>query len=431
MAGYDLELYVKKAEAFGWEALMVDGHNLEEIQAAYKKALTIEEKPTMIVAKTVKGKGVSFLEDQKNWHGKSLDQTQFQEALQELGEIDKNLRGKVSSPEMVNLASSASETNQLEDKFDKYLVKPKDQQLATRHAYGNALAKLGAVDQEVVSLDAEVSNSTYAEVFRQIFPERFFEMYLAEQNMVSTAVGLAQTGKMPFVSSFAAFLTRAFDQIRMAQYSQTNIKFVGSHAGVSIGHDGPSQMGLEDLAMFRSIQDSVVLYPSDAVSTEKLVFALAEHDGLAYLRTTRMRTPIIYDKNDEFMIGGSQTLKFSSHDLVTLVGAGVTLHQALKAQEHLTQRGISVRVIDLYSIKPLDEETLQQAARETQAILTIEDHYPAGGLGEAVKSLLVNQPTPVYSLAVEIMPRSGSPRDLLKAAGLDAKSIVEKVESIL
>ncbi len=431
MYGYNLETYQKKAEAFGWEALLVDGHNLTEIQAAFKKALTIEERPTLILAKTVKGKGISFLEDQEDWHGKSLKQAQFLEAIKELGEIDKSLTGEIKRPDAYSPPEYKPQQQQLTEKFKKSLIHPQSNQLATRHAYGNALAKLGAENLEVVSLDAEVSNSTYAEVFKQIFPERFFEMYIAEQNMVSTAVGLAQTGKIPFVSSFAAFLTRTFDQIRMAQYSQANLKLVGSHAGVSIGHDGPSQMGLEDLAMFRSIKDSVVLYPSDAVSTEKLVFALAEHYGLAYLRTTRMKTPIIYHENDQFELGGSQSFGYSDHDLVTLVAAGVTLHQALKAQEYLAQRGISVRVIDLYSVKPLDETTLKKAAQETQAIVTIEDHYPAGGIGEAVKTFLVNQSTPVYSLAVDITPSSGSPQELLKAAGLDAASIVEKVESIL
>lgn len=432
MAGYQLDFYVKKAEAFGWQAVTVeDGHDLKQIKDAYQQALASKNQPTLIIAKTVKGQDISFLENKEGWHGKVLNNDQFQAALAELRPLDKKVRGSVSAPPTQNPATIKVKQTKAAAKIEKHSIKPQQGKLATRHAYGNALAKLGASNEKVVALDAEVSNSTYSQIFKQVFPDRFFEMFIAEQNMVSAGVGLAAAGKIPYLSSFAAFLSRAYDQIRMAQYSQANLKLVGSHAGVSIGYDGPSQMGLEDLAFFRTLRDAVILYPSDAVSTEKLVMVLAEYSGLAYLRTTRMRTPILYDEAEEFAIGGSKTLCASAYDLATIVAAGVTVHEALKAQQFLEKQGIKVRVIDLYSIKPLDEETLKKAAQETQAIITVEDHYPEGGLGEAVKSVLVNQPTPIHSLAVKEMPRSGSPEDLLRLMEIDAKAIVEKVKAIL
>jgi transketolase len=297
-------------------------------------------------------------------------------------------------------------------------------------AYGNALRRLYPQFPQMVSLDGEVSNSTMSELFQEEHAERFFEMYIAEQNMVSVALGLSRRGKIPFVSTFAAFLTRAFDQIRMAQYSGANIKFVGSHAGVSIGEDGPSQMGLEDIAMFRTILHGVVLHPCDAVSTEKLVEEAAQHVGIVYLRMMRQKTPIIHDRDTRFAIGGSHVLRRGPADAVTVVAAGATVHEALAAYDLLARKGIFIRVIDAYSIKPMDQRTLEQAARETGAVLTVEDHYAEGGLGEAVLSALAQVPVPVHSLAVRRKPRSGKPDELLDFEGLSATVIAARIEDI-
>jgi transketolase len=306
-----------------------------------------------------------------------------------------------------------------------------DTKMATRKAYGNALARLGPSNQNIVSIDGEVSNSTMAEIFAKACPDRFFEMYIAEQNMADVGLGLATRGKIPFVSSFAAFLTRAFDQIRMAQYSDPNLKFVGSHAGVSIGYDGPSQMGLEDLAMFRALGESVVLYPADAVSTERLVEEMAKHRGLMYMRTTREATPILYSPADEFPLGGCKVLRHSPQDRVTVVAAGVTLFEALAAYDALQKMGIAIRVIDCYCLKPIAAATLADAARATGAIITVEDHYPEGGLGEAVMSALATAPVPVHCLAVTKKPKSGSPEELLDYEGISRQAIAAKVKEVL
>jgi transketolase len=303
--------------------------------------------------------------------------------------------------------------------------------VATRKAYGTALARIAPAFPDLVSLDAEVSNSTMAEMFAKEAPERFFEMFIAEQNMVEVALGLSLRGKLPFVSTFAAFLARAFDQIRMTQYSRANLKFVGSHAGVSIGEDGPSQMGLEDLAMFRSILTSTVLHPCDAVSTEKLVEIAAAHQGILYLRTLRQSTPVIYDNEESFHIGGSKVIRQTAADQVSLIATGATVHEALNAHDQLQRSGVSVRVIDAYSIKPLDVDTLHAAADATRAIVTIEDHYPAGGLGEAVLHALADRPIPVTVLAVNETPMSGSGDELRDFAGISASAIVRAVERVI
>ena len=300
----------------------------------------------------------------------------------------------------------------------------------TRRAYGAALARLSGSFPRIVSLDGEVSNSTYAELFRERCPERFFEMYIAEQNMVGVALGLARMGAIPFVSTFAAFMTRAFDQIRMSRYSEGNIKFAGSHAGVSIGQDGPSQMGLEDIAMFRTILDSVVLYPADAVSTEKLVEAAAKHDGLVYIRTTREATPVIYRADEPFVIGGCRVLRKSASDSAAVIAAGITLHEALAAHELLRQEGIMIRVIDAYSIKPLDEQVLRDTAQDVPVIITVEDHYAQGGLGEAVMSALAGSAAQIHALAVTKKPMSGTPSELLDYEGISRQAIVEKVKDL-
>jgi transketolase len=343
---------------------------------------------------------------------------------EELGEFNPKIRGAVALPEDRNPEPQTPRA-----------VEPASyaigEELATRKAYGRALARLYPAYPDIVVLDAEVSNSTYSETFKKEYPQRFFEMFIAEQNMVGAACGLAARGKIPFVSTFAAFQTRAFDQVRMSQYSAANIKFCGSHSGVAIGQDGPSQMGLEDIAMFRSPIDSVVLYPADAVATEKLVEGAARHHGLVYIRTTRNTTPIIYADNEEFSIGGCKVLKRSDDDRVTIVAAGITLHEALKAQAELEGEGIAARVIDLYSVKPLDVETIRTAAKETGRIITVEDHYPAGGIGEAVCATLSEHPAPVYILAVDKMPKSGPPDKLLQFEHISKDAIIGKVKEVI
>jgi transketolase len=388
MYGHDLGAYDRRVAAFGWETILVDGHNFQEILPAFAKALAVTGRPVMIIARTLKGKGVSFLEDKNGWHGKALSPDELKQALPELGAVDKGVRGKITPPQDLKPPEIPPQP------APKVAYEP-GTTLATRKAYGNALKRLYPQFPRLVSLDGEVSNSTYAEIFKAAYPERFFEMYIAEQNMVGAALGLACRGQLPFVSTFAAFLSRAYDQIRMSQYSDANIKFCGSHAGVSIGEDGPSQMGLEDLAMMRAVLGSVVLYPADAVSTEKLVEALARHQGIGYLRTTRMGTPVIYGNDEEFSIGGCKVLRQSRGDLATVIGAGVTLFEALKAYDELQAAGIAIRVIDLYSIKPVDEATLKEAAVASKFLVTVEDHYPEGGLGEAVAAALATTPVPV------------------------------------
>ncbi len=424
MYGYDLSAYEKRVSAFGWEAILIDGHSFPEILKAYEHAVTVSGKPTMIIAKTIKGKGVSFMEGMDGWHGKALKREEFDKALPELGEIDKSVRGAISKPE------DLKPVRPVPQKAITFSYPP-DKPVATRKAYGNALARIFPEFPDIVSLDAEVSNSTMAEIFQEAHPDRFFEMYIAEQNMVGAGLGLARRGKIPFVSTFAAFLTRAFDQIRMSQYSDPNLKFVGSHAGVSIGQDGPSQMGLEDLAMFRAILNGVVLYPADAIATENLVEEAAKHQGIVFLRTTRAATPIVYDAKEKFPIGGCKVLKQSSQDAVTVVSAGITLFEALKAYDELSKEGINLRIIDLYSIKPVDAATLVQAAQDTRAIITVEDHYAEGGLGEAVLSALAATPAPVHILAVRRKPLSGKPEELLDYEEISQKAIVKKVKEVL
>ena len=424
MYGHDLNAYETRISSFGWETILVDGHSFEEVLKAYEKALEVSGKPIMIIARTIKGKGVSFLEDRNGWHGKVIDKDRLDQALKELGPVDKSVRGQIPRPEDLNPQErSSGEVGTMDY--------PPDKEVATRTAFGNALKRIYPKYPRIVSLDGEVSNSTMAATFKDAYPDRFFEMYIAEQNMVGAALGFARRGKIPFVSSFSAFLSRAFDQIRMSQYSDANIKFVGSHAGVSIGQDGPSQMGLEDIATFRTILNSVVLYPSDAVSTERLVEAAAEHEGIVYIRTTRMDTPILYTSQDKFPIGGCKILKRSDSDMVTVIAAGVTLFEALDAYEALKKEGVLIRVIDLYSIKPIDTQTLREAASQTKAILTVEDHYEAGGLGEAVMSALAAEPVPIYSLAVRKKPRSGKPADLLDFEGISRKAITAKVKALI
>lgn len=425
MHGHDLEAYRAKAEAFGWEPFVIDGHDLDQIRGTYELAAGAADTPVMIIAKTVKGKGVSFIEDRDGWHGKALSKNELNNAIAELGKIDPAVRGAIPVPADLRPPGNSAQRLAAPLTYDPGIS------VATRRAYGSALERLFPRHPDIVVLDAEVSNSTYAGLFKERYPDRFIEMYVAEQNMVGTAAGLALRGKAPFVSSFAAFLTRAFDQIRMARYSAASIRFCGSHAGVSIGEDGSSQMGLEDIALFRTIQGSVVFYPSDAVAAERLVEAMLKHGGISYLRTTRMETPLLYRNDEAFWAGGSKVLRSSSSDVAAIVAAGVTVHEALKAYEALAREGVKIRVIDLYSVKPADARTLLAAADDTGVIITVEDHVAEGGIGEAVRSALGGYPTEVHSLAVRKVPRSGKPGRLLDYEGISLDAIVRTVRKTL
>ena len=418
MHGWDLESYVRRAEAFGWHAIAIDGHDVEAIDGAYEEALSTTGRPTVIVAKTIKGKGVKAVEDKGGFHGKALDDPEA--AIAELGGV-RNLRVDIAGPEPAE--PHRFETGPLE--LPRY---ESGTEVATRKAYGDALAALGAANGQVVALDAEVSNSTFAEIFGEAHPERYFEMFIAEQQMVAAAVGLQVRDWIPFASSFACFLERAYDFIRMAAVSRASIRLSGSHAGVSIGEDGPSQMALEDLAAFRAVGGSTVLYPSDANQTVKLVAAMADLDGISYLRTTRASTAVIYGPDEEFPVGGSKVVRSSDDDEVAIVAAGITLHEALEAADALDDEGVSARVIDLYSVKPVDVEGLRAAAEATRGcIVVVEDHWPEGGLAEAVLSAFADadERPRVVSLAVREMPGSGKPDELLAAAGIDAEHIAE------
>ena len=426
MYAFDIDTYCRRFEAFGWQTIGIDGHDFDEILPALEKAKASTDKPTMIVAKTFKGKGVSFLENEDNWHGKAVAKgEQLDKALAELGPLQTDIPLQIESPNPINKQISTATTCEPPEYAS-------DEEVATRGGYGTGLAKLGTANPNVVALDGDTKNSTYAEQFMTLHPNRFFEMFIAEQNLVGAGIGLAKRGKIPFVSTFAAFLSRAYDQIRMSAISQANIKYAGSHCGVSIGEDGPSQMGLEDIAMFRAIPGAVVLYPSDAVAAERLVAEAAAHEGIVYIRTSRPKTAILYDTDESFPIGGSKVVRESGEDKVTVVAAGVTLHEVLKAQEVLTAEGIAIRVIDLYSVKPIDTEALLAAASETNdTIITVEDHYPEGGLGDAVLDAVATKGIRVHKLAVTGIPRSGKPDELLELHGISANAIVQKVKDIV
>lgn len=420
MLGWDTKKYEERASSFGWETIVIDGHDFGEISKAYSKADYIK-KPLMIIAKTIKGKGVSFLENQEGRHGKVLKEDELKKALKEIGQVSENLIIDLPKPPSFSLIKQKTNIEQAKISYKK------GDRVATRQAYGSALVRIFPNFPNLIALDGEVSDSTRSYLFKEQYPQNFIECFIAEQNMVGVALGLSKMGKIPFVSTFSTFFTRAFDQIRMASYSNANIKFVGSHGGVSVGEDGPSQMGLEDISLFRSVFGSVVLYPSDAVSCDQLVEEAAKHKGIVYIRTTRMDMPVIYDSLEKFLIGGSKVLRESKDDQVTIIAVGITLHEALKAYDELLKQGIKVRIIDLYSIKPIDERTLKKAANETKLILTVEDHYEAGGIGEAVKSCLSDNKIQTYSLFVSKKPKSGKPEELLDYEEISAKNIVKEV----
>ncbi|QSJ15858.1 transketolase [Nostoc sp. UHCC 0702] len=433
--GWNTQIYAARARAFGWQAIEIDGHNLTEIDQAFSAALAVNDRPTVIIARTKKGKGVAALEDLGGWHGKALKAEQEKQAIAELGG-ERQIIIEVSKPEEQGQPLSTGNAQPLQLPIYNQGAK-----VATRRAYGDALTALGAAQPNVVVLDAEVSNSTYAEDFAEAYPERYFEMYIAEQQMIAAAVGLQVRQYKPFASSFAAFLTRGYDFVRMAAVSRANIRLVGSHAGVSIGQDGPSQMALEDLAAFRAVWSSTVLYPSDANQTAKLVSQMSDRNGIVYLRTTRESTPVIYSSDEDFPIGGSRIIQSSDKDQATVIGAGITLHEALKAYDRLRNEDILVRVIDAYTVKPIDVQTLHQAARDTNGnLVVVEDHWLEGGLGAAVLDAFAGiSSTPTYNgprlrlikLAVQNMPGSGTPEELLHAAKIDADAIVEAVKSLV
>ena len=426
--GWNTAAYEARAKAFGWNAIVIDGHNYEEIDRAFALAAQPNGSPTVIIAKTIKGKGVSFLENKEGWHGKALSREQEEQALGELHHV-RSMTYPVQKPEQGQLPQEAAKKAVELPRYDG------KEAVATRKAYGDALRALGAANPNVVGLDGEVNNSTYAEEFAKAYPDRYFEQYIAEQQLVAAAVGMSVRHKIPFASTFAAFFTRAYDFIRMAAVSQANIRLVGSHAGVSIGEDGPSQMALEDLAMMRAVCGSTVLYPSDPNQTAQLVAQMADHDGIVYMRTTREKTPVLYSPDEEFRIGGSKVVRQSERDRLTVVAAGITLHEALKAYDQLKSQRITIRVIDAYSVKPLDEETLFAAAQETgNKFLVVEDHWPEGGLGEAVLEAFTlhdGSLPQIVKLAVQSMPGSGTPAQLLEEAGISAHNIVEAVNALL
>jgi transketolase len=422
MDGFEAERYADKFRAFGWFAVTVDGHSYDEVVDGFDRCRREGgSRPRAIIARTLKGKGVSIIENLDGWHGKPVPKQDLEKALRELAEpyaadgFQPNPRPRPAADKPVAI--------------DEIIpARTLGEQVATREAYGDALVKLAAKDPRVVALDGDTKNSTYSEKLAKALPDRFFEMFIAEQNMVGAAMGLAARGKVPFVSTFAAFLTRAYDQIRMAGVSRLNIKFCGSHCGVSIGEDGPSQMGLEDIAMFRPIPNSVVLYPCDAVSTERLVAEAARREGICYIRTTRPKAPVLYSNEEQFPIGGSKVLRKTDKDRVTVVAAGVTVHEALKAAAKLEAEGVWIRVIDAYSVKPLDEATLLRAANETAGIVVVEDHYAEGGLGDAVLNAVVGKAR-VVKLAVREIPRSGPPDALLEKYGISSSHIIDAVKS--
>jgi transketolase len=423
MNGWNLDRYVERARAFGWHAIEIDGHDVEQVDAAYAEATATAGKPTVVVAHTIKGKGVKAVENKDGWHGKPLDDPDA--AIEELGGL-RNITVEVAKPEPGE--PHVFETGPLE--LPRYEL---GSEVATRKAYGEALAALGSARGDVVAVDGEVSNSTFAEIFKAAHPDRFFEMYISEQQMAAAAVGLQARRYRVFASSFAAFHSRAYDFIRMAAISRATLCLSGSHAGISIGEDGPSQMALEDLAMTRAVHGSTVLHPCDGNQTARLVAAMADLEGISYIRTLRPATPVLYGPDEEFPIGGSRVLRSSDADEITLVGCGITVHEALKAADLLAEDGIAARVVDCYSVKPIDGETLAAAAEETGRILTVEDHWPEGGLGEAVLSALAERDAhaQVTRLAVTEMPRSGRAAELLAAYGIDADAIADAARQLV
>jgi transketolase len=428
---HDMEQFARRWRAFGWHAIVIDGHDMNAILDAFAEARATKGRPTMILARTLKGKGVSFVEDKEGWHGKPFKKGE--EENKALAELEKQF---VQAPGDFDIVKAIAKPPA---RPKEEAVKPAQltpayklgDEVATREAYGTALAKLGLADSRIVALDADVGNSTFSDKFEKAVPDRFYENFIAEQVMIGAAMGLAARGAIAFPSTFACFLERAADFIRMAAISNVHVKLAGSHAGVSIGEDGPSQMALEDLAMCRTQPNFCVVYPCDAVSTEKLLVEIAYHDGPAYMRTSRPKTPVIYPPDTEFPIGGLKVVRESANDVATVIGAGVTLFEALKAHDQLKAAGTTIRVIDLYSVAPVDREALIAAAHATKGrLITVEDHYAAGGIGDAVAEAVADAGFTVHRIAVREIPRSGKPDELLDKFGISAAHIVEAVKRI-
>jgi transketolase len=425
---HDMGAHRRRWDGFGWHAIVIDGHQIDEVLGAFAEARRTKGQPSVILARTEKGKGVSFLEGQPNWHGKALKKgDEMDRAIRELESqlvpeaqgFRLDIRRPSGRPPAENGGEAPAPAYKLGDS------------VATREAFGAALARLGAVDPRIVALDGDVKNSTFTDKFEAAHPERLYQCFIAEQAMLGASMGLAARGAIPFPATFAAFLTRAADFIRMLAISRLNVKMVGSHSGVSIGEDGPSQMALEGLSMMTSQPDITVLYPSDGVSAERLVVAAVQHHGPVYIRTSRPKTPVIYDNAETFAVGGCKVVRQSRDDRATIIGAGVTLFEALKAHDELKKQGIAVRVIDLYSVQPVDAATLQTAGRETGLLVTVEDHYAAGGIGDAVARAVAPAGIAVKRLAVSEIPRSGKPDELLDKYGISASHIVEVVTTAL
>ena len=422
--GHDINIYVKRFESFGWRVeTLDDGHDMEEIMEVLS-GVGLDERPLALIAKTYKGAGVSFLQDKDNWHGKPLNAEEADRAIAELQPTAQSGLGvaipaptALPAPDLAAPASYPAISYNFGDK------------IATREAYGAALVRVGGANPAVVAMDGDTKNSTYSEKFFKAFPHRFTECFIAEQNLVAVAIGFGTRGHVPFASTFATFFTRAADQIRVAGISSANLKLVGSHVGISIGEDGPSQMALEDIALFRAVQGSSVLYPADAVATEKLLEEMAKTRGIQFLRTSRPKTPVIYKNDETFPIGGAKVLREGTK--VTVVAAGVTLFEALKAADTLKAAGISITVIDAYSVKPLAKDVILAAAKKTgNTVITVEDHYPEGGLGDAVAGEVSSEGVKVHKLAVNGLPRSGKAEELMAAFNIDAAAIVKKVKSL-
>ena len=422
--GHDMEAHRRRWAGNGWHVIAIDGHEMEQILDALSEARATKGLPSVILAKTIKGKGVSFLEGAPNWHGKALKQEELARAVKEL-EAQMTADGDAIKIEIPRPAGTPREERAGKVEPPSYKL---NDLVATREAYGTALAKLGTADPRVVALDGDVKNSTFSERFEAAHPDRFYQAFIAEQGMLGAAMGLAARGAIPYPSTFAAFLTRAADFVRMTAISNLNVKMAGSHAGVSIGEDGPSQMALEDLSMMTAQPNITVLYPSDAVCAEHLIVTAASHPGPVYVRTTRPKLPVLYDNNETFPVGGSKVLRKSESDSATVIAAGVTLYEALKAYDLLKKEGVSIRVIDLYSVQPIDATTLLTAARETGWLITVEDHYLAGGLGDAVARAVAPEGYAVTRLAVREIPRSGKPEELLDKFGISANHIVDAVK---
>lgn len=422
MQGWNTKLIAIRLASFGWDTIVVNGHNVKQILDAFEKARK-SKKPVAIIAKTVKGKGVSFLEDKNGWHGKALSEKELQMALKMIPET-RMPEINIKQPPKIDVKGKI--VKMIDNNYKL------GDEIATREAYGNALASLAKANSNVLALDGEVSNSTFSEKLKEKTPKQFVECFIAEQNMIGMALGLSKKGFNVFSSSFAAFLTRAYDQLRMSAISKADLTVCGSHAGISIGEDGASQMGLEDIAMFRSLPSSIVFYPSDAVSTEKIVALCSELKGIKYIRTTRPKTPVLYDNKEDFEVGGFKVLREGKKDKAVLIGSGITLHESLKAQEELKKQKIDCAVLDLYCIKPINARKLEQFIKSHgNKVIITEDHHYEGGIGEAVMSALANSGIEISHLAVSVVPHSGKKDELLEKYGINAKAIVNEVKKII